>query len=132
MAMVLFVVGLASMTSCTKNNEKLIVGKWKMETVALSSEGISAEISVAQLLKMAELMDEDVIDPIVEFTEDGYVYVEGEGARYTIDKDYLTLSYDGECVRLGIEGLSSKSMTLSYKGMEEGISYTITMNLKKM
>ena len=72
MAMLLCVTAFVSLSSCTKDNEDLIVGKWKM---AKTSE-------------------------IWEFSKDGYFFEEGERvAKYTVSDNtilFYWIDRDGE------------------------------------
>ena len=90
MTMVLFVIGMASLTSCTKDNSDLILGKWKFDKATVSFGGESMQLTAADLAAMMDLQgmsDEFVI----EFKSDGKVYAsdEPEPATYTIDDSKL-------------------------------------------
>ena len=92
MAMVLFVVGMTTLTSCTKDNSDRIIGKWKFENASASFGGESFELTAADLAAMMEL--NDMSDEfIIEFKRDGKVYSadESEPANYKVDGDKLTI-----------------------------------------
>ena len=123
MAMVLFVVGMTTLSSCTKSNEELILGKWKLDTISATYEGSSFEMTVADLAALIGA-DDEFTDFIVEFKDNGYVYMEDESAAYSIDGDKLTVTQDGESIEMTISKISSSSMTLEAE--EDGVVMDLT------
>ena len=91
MAMVLFVVGMTALTSCTKDNSDLIIGKWKFDKASVSFGGESMEMTAADILAMMNYNGVSEDDFIFEFKSDGKVYAsdESEPANYTVDGDKL-------------------------------------------
>ena len=91
MAMVLFVVGVTALTSCTKDNSDLILGKWKFDKASVSFGGESIQMTAADLLAMMELNGLSEDELIFEFKSDGKVYAGGESgpANYTVDGNKL-------------------------------------------
>lgn len=137
MAMVLFVVGMTALTSCTKSKEKMILGKWELEKVSVTMGGYSMQITVAELMElMGEYGEEigDIDEMILEFKNDGYVYAQGEGVRYVIDGDQLTIDGGEEgTIEATITELTKTEMTLegkeTYEDEETGMSMTAVFNL---
>lgn len=124
MTMVLFVVGMTALTSCSKSNEKQIIGKWQLTTIAATYEGQTFEIDVEDLVAMFG-GEYDVEEVILEFKSDGKVYVEGEGIPYSINGDVLTIVDEEEgSVDLKILELTNSSMVL--EGEEGGMLMTLT------
>ena len=64
MAMVLFVASMTALTSCTKSNAELILGKWSLESVKATYGGTTIEMTIADLLSMYESE---------EISEDSYI-----------------------------------------------------------
>ena len=93
MAMVLFVVGMTALTSCTKDNSDLIIGKWKFDKASVSFGGESMEMTAADILAMMNYNGVSEDDFIIEFKSDGKVYAsdEPEPANYTVDGDKLKI-----------------------------------------
>ncbi len=93
MAMVLFVVGMTSLTSCTKDNSDLIIGKWKFDKASVSFGGESVQMSAADVLAMMELNGLSEDELVFEFKSDGKVYAGDEPgpANYTVDGDKLKI-----------------------------------------
>lgn len=132
MAMVLFVVGMTAFTSCTKSNEKMILGKWKLENVTASFAGQTFNMSVSDLIALLELEGEevDVEEVILEFKNDGYVYFQGEGVRYTVDDDILTLEEDeNKTLQATITEMTKSEMTLEGEEKDEETGMTMVFGL---
>ena len=136
MAMVLFVVGMTALTSCTKSKEKMILGKWELEKVSASMGGYTFQITANELISMLEAYEgefEDVDEVILEFKNDGYVYFQGDGARYVLEGDKLTLEAGEDTLEATIIELTDSSLTLegteSEFDEETGMTMKITFNL---
>ncbi len=113
MAMVLFVVGMATLPSCTKSNADLILGKWKLDKATASFGGQTFTMSVSDLAAMMG-SEIDVDELVVEFKNDGKVYSEGETepARYTIDGDKLSIITPEETINMIITKLNRTDLVL--------------------
>ena len=136
MAMVLFVVGMTALSSCTKSKEKMILGKWELEKVSASMGGYTFQITADQLMEMlGEYGEEvgDVDEVILEFKNDGYVYFQGDGTRYVLEGDKLTLEAGEDTLEATIIELTDSSLTLegteSEFDEETGMTMKITFNL---
>lgn len=110
MAMVLFVVSMTALTSCTKSKEKLILGKWKLETITMNYGGQSVSLTTEAFAEMFD--DEELKDVIVEFRDNGYAYFNGQGVPYTIDGDYITVTEEGQSMQMTIAELTSSKLLL--------------------
>lgn len=89
--MVLFVVGMTTLTSCTKDNSDLIIGKWKFDKATVSFGGETMQMTAADMLAMMNYNGLSEDDFIIEFKSDGKVYAsdEPEPAHYTVDGNKL-------------------------------------------
>ena len=117
LTMVLFVVGLATMTSCNKDKEDLIVGKWQMELITLTEGEETMSLTVAEF---ASIFGEDIDIAAVEFKSDGTMYELAENeyiGTYTVEGDKLTVVEDDEAQVMTIKELTSSKLVL------EGIEY---------
>ena len=112
MAMVLFVMGMTTLTSCTKDNSGLIVGKWKFEKASVSYGGESWQMSAADLTAMMGLQGMSSDEFVVEFMSDGRVYAsdEPEAASYTIDGSKLTVITPEDTYKMTITKLTSSTL----------------------
>ena len=103
--------------------EELILGKWKLDTISATYEGSSFEMTVADLAALIGA-DDEFTDFIVEFKDNGYVYMEDESAAYSIDGDKLTVTQDGESIEMTISKISSSSLILEAE--EDGVVMNLT------
>ena len=89
--MVLFVFGMTALTSCTKDNSDLILGKWKFDKATVSFGGETIQMTAADLAAMMDLNGMSDDELIFEFKSDGKVYAGGESgpANYTVDGNKL-------------------------------------------
>ena len=127
MAMLFFVVSMTALTSCTKSNEKLIIGKWKPDAISATYNGQTIELTLAQL---ATFFEADIEDLVVEFKDDGYVYAEGEKmSLYHVDDNILTITVEGETRTIDIVELTSKDLWLGMYDPESE-SYTTVKFVK--
>ena len=111
MAMVLFVMGMTALTSCTKDNSDLILGKWKFDKATASYGGETVQLTAADLAAMMDLQgmsDEFVVD----FKSDGKVYAsdEPEPASYTVDGSKLTVITPETTFTMTITKLTSTTL----------------------
>lgn len=133
MAMVLFVIGMTALSSCTKSKENLILGKWKLESVSATYGGQTFEMSVSELIEMFGAFGAaDVENVYIEFKDDGKVYSEGESASYTIDGDKISIVDEGEVFVATITELTSSALTLEETEVDDEVGeITIALHFKK-
>lgn len=112
MAMVLFVVSMTALTSCTKDNSDLIIGKWEFDKASVSFGGESIELTTSDLAAMMELDDFSVDELIIEFKGDGKVYAsdESEPANYTINGNKLTVFTPDTTFKMTITKLTNSTL----------------------
>lgn len=113
MTVVLFVVSMTALPSCSKDNADLILGKWKMTQIMGTEHGVTYSISVHEFMESYGLNEYE--DFIIEFKNDGNVYVENVASPYSIDRDRLTI-YEGEIsVEMKIYKLTTSKLVLGRK-----------------
>ena len=140
MAMVLFVIGMTTLASCTKSKEKLILGKWELTSFSISGAGYNMEMSVEDFYELMGADEEEMEDIVFEFKSDGYVYMNGERAPYSINGDQLIVEgsmYDDEEVEyetMTITELTEKALTLEKTEYVDELDgkMTIAMHFKKV
>lgn len=133
MAMVLFVAGMTALTSCTKSNAKLILGKWQVENVTISSGGMTFQMTMQQLAEMLEL-NVDMPEVVIEFRNDGYAYADDDRIAYSVNEDKLTFYDEDGARQVDILELTSSKLSVGadFKDEETGLSYDVVVNLKKV
>lgn len=123
LTMVLFVVGMTTLSSCTKSNSDLILGKWMLYKATATYAGQSIVLSMSDI---AAIMGSEISEDefIVEFKSDGLVYESGEPgpARYTIDGDRLSIITPEETFNLDIVKLTSSELVVDMVFDEEEMS----------
>ena len=121
MAVVLFVIGMTALTSCSKDNSELILGKWKLTKITGTTQGVSYTVSIDEF--MAAYGAEDAEDFIMEFKSDGTVCIGNEVTTYSINHSTLTVVEDEGPVEMTIEKLTSSTMILGHT--EEDVEMSI-------
>lgn len=129
MAMLLFVVSMTALTSCSKKSEKLIVGKWECIAASYTENGETQSFT-------------DLNGMIWEFKSDGTVVasmpedLDDEAdlkVTYVIVDDQLTMSYIDEDGDPEKETYTIKELTKSKLVIEEAIgSQSVTYEFKKI
>ncbi len=137
LAMVLFVVGMTALTSCTKSNEKRILGKWQMESISLNFDGMTMQLTPEQFVQMLGIpVEEEMEDIILEFKNDGYVYsMYGEKLEYTVVDNQLTIKMDeGEPLVATITQLTDKEMIVEAEEVDEesGMASSFALYFKRV
>lgn len=113
MTMVLFVVSMAAVTSCTKDNANLIIGRWKMSKITGSSHGVTYSMSINEF--MEAYGEGDMEDFIIEFKNDGKVYVGNDSSHYSVSGNKLTITEGEISVQLTIKKLTVSKLVLVQK-----------------
>ena len=129
MAMVLFVVSMASLTSCQKDYSSLIIGKWEFQYVEATFNGQTFQLDVDDLASMVGMqIDSDEL--ILEFKNNGYVYADGDGTPYKVDGSKLTITAEDQTMEFEITQLTSSKLTLEFHNDEVGMD--MVMYLKRV
>ena len=113
MTMVLFVVSMTAVTSCTKDNANLIIGRWKMSKITGSSHGVTYSMSINEF--MEAYGEGDTEDFIIEFKNDGKVYVGNDSSHYSVSGNKLTVTEGEISVQLTIKKLTVSKLVLVQK-----------------
>lgn len=119
-AMMLCIAALGLTTSCSKDDEDLIVGKWKLTYAArtvVQVDGYTGHVN-----RISRTTDEQPLDSKWQFTKEGELYQWlGENCkhqdRYVVRDGYLVLSKDEDMFwvkKYQIEKLTKGNLILSY------------------
>ena len=128
MAMVLFVLGMTALSSCSKSKEDLIVGKWELETISATYDNQVYEMDVEDVAAIFNLTNVEKF--ILEFNAKGEVIYSGMKDTYTIAGDKLTIKHGDESIEMNIKELTSKELSLEAKAAEDGLD--VILNFKKV
>ena len=130
MAMLLFVFSMTALTSCNKEAENLIVGKWECTTATYTDEG--STYSVPELIGMIWEFkaNGDLIGTILDVEDDDYT----AEASYVILGNILTITstdLDGD---VDTESYVIKELTKSKLVLEETDEWdeTAVLEFKKI
>jgi hypothetical protein len=125
------IVSLFALTSCEKEPEDLIVGKWTMTTINITYGGISMDFDPSEVDMAAtftfkadgtgSLLDSENTEAM-PFTY--RMLVEG-------DKQLLSFTLDGETILFDVLTLSDESLVLSQEENEDGESIKTTMTFTR-
>ena len=140
MAMVLFVIGMTALTSCSKGKDKLIIGKWEISSISISGGGYNMDLTMEEFYELLGADAEDAEPIVLEFRNDGKVYMVNmdadveEGLPYSIDGDKLTVQVtdeegNEEYETMIIKELTEKALTLERTGMVEELDDDMTVAL---
>ncbi len=145
MAMVLFVIGMTALTSCSKGKDKLIIGKWEISSISISGGGYNMDLTMEEFYELLGADAEDAEPIVLEFRNDGKVYMVDteddveEGLPYSIDGDKLTVQVtdeegNEEYETMIIKELTEKVLTLERTGMVEELDddMTVALHFKKV
>ena len=130
MAMLLFVFSMTALTSCNKEAENLIVGKWECTTATYTDEG--STYSVPELIGMIWEFkaNGDLIGTLLDVEDDDYT----AEASYVILGNILTITstdLDGD---IDTESYVIKELTKSKLVLEETDEWdeTAVLEFKKI
>jgi hypothetical protein len=105
MAMLLFVVSMAALTSCKKENKNLILGKWECVTASFTEDGETNSVS-------------GVIGMVWEFKANGTVTAtlpedldDGDTASYVVLDNQLTITSTDEYGDIDTQTYTIKELT---------------------
>lgn len=143
--MVLFVIGMTALTSCSKGKDKLIIGKWEISSISISGGGYNMDLTMEEFYELLGADAEDAEPIVLEFRNDGKVYMVNmdadveEGLPYSIDGDKLTVQVtdeegNEEYETMIIKELTEKALTLERTGMVEELDddMTVALHFKKV
>ena len=127
MAMLLFVISLATFTSCKKENENLILGKWECVTASFTEDGVTNSVP-------------GVIGLVWEFKDNGTVVAtlpedldDGDTASYVVLDNQLTITSTDEHGDVDTKTYSIKELTKTKLMLERSHGYDIlSVEFKKI
>jgi hypothetical protein len=127
LAMMLCIAAMGLTTSCSKDNEDLIVGKWKCTASTTTITNLTTN-------EVTTRNDPSVVGMIIEFTKDGKMIFDGQTVSYTVNGSELTEIFDnGEQNKFDINELTENKLKFSSKPVEEqGKRYVSTAEFVKM
>lgn len=123
---VCFVAALASMTSCTKSQEDLIIGSWKATSV--TSEPANPFISLLNNTVFTFNADNTCTILVASFGEEEDDITKG---TYTIADSKLTITADGETMACDVKTLDKKKLIFSITETDEDGTMTVTFDCDK-
>ena len=127
LAMMLCIAAMGLATSCTKDNEDLIVGKWKCTASTTTITNLSTN-------EVTTENDASSVGMVFEFTKDGKMIFNGRTLSYTVSGSEFTMIFDnGEQNKFDINELTKDKLKISSKPVEEqGNRYVETIEFVKM
>ena len=121
---VCFVAALASMTSCTKSQEDLIIGSWKATSV--TSEPANPFISLLNGTVFTFNADNTFSMALTFLGE-----TDSTMGTYTIADNKLTLTAEGETIVCDVQTLDKEKLVFSMTETDEDGTMTTTYNCDK-
>ena len=119
----LCIAAMGLFTSCSKDNDVLIVGKWKCTVCTYTVTDLSTN-------EMEQEDDESTVGMIIEFTSDGKMISSETTSSYTVSGNELTISYGGrEEYKYDIKKLTNSKLIISSE-FEENQHYRYTEKLE--
>lgn len=128
------ITSLFAFTSCQKEPTDLIVGKWALETLSITSEGITTTVG-------SEIMGGDFFFTFAAsgtFTmtvapADGEASESVTGSYNVAGEENLTLylTTEGETVAANVSTLNEDTLVMSFSEMEDGEEMAITITFKR-
>lgn len=127
--MLLFVVSMTALTSCSKKSEKLIVGKWECVAASYTENGETHSFTELNGMIWEFKTDGTVIGLMPEDFDNGTDL----SVTYVIVDDQLTMSYIDEDGDLEKETYTIKELTNSKLVIEEVAEQTtVKIEFKKV
>ena len=127
LAMMLCIATMGLTTSCSKDNEDLIVGKWKCTASTTTITNLTTN-------EVTTHNDPSTIGMTFEFTKDGKMIFNGQTLSYTVNGNEFSMIFDnGEKNNFDINELTEDELKISSKPIEEqGNRYVETIEFVKM
>lgn len=137
--------GMLLLTSCGKDVEKQVVGKWKIETADLSNLeelvktmaeqfGMAPEDLEDMKKELKDGMAGEFVGETIEFKEDKTVSLGGEDEgtwAYDKEKNTITITQGDDKFNLEITDLSDKKFVTNMVFSDSGMDFKIAMTLAK-
>ena len=117
MAMLLFVVSMTTLTSCKKENTKLIVGRWECVTASYTDDGITESIPALKGMVWEFKADGKVVaDVSIDLPDIDIIEAD---ATYVVSGDVLTIKSVESDGDIDTEKYLIKELTNSKLMLEE-------------
>ena len=117
MAMLLFVVSMTALTSCKKENTKLIVGRWECVTASYTDDGITQSIPALKGMVWEFKADGKVVaDVSIDLPDIDIIEAD---ATYVVSGDVLTIKSVESDGDIDTEKYLIKELTKSKLMLEE-------------
>ena len=117
MAMLLFVVSMTTLTSCKKENTKLIVGRWECVTASYTDDGITESIPALKGMVWEFKADGKVVaDVSIDLPDIDIIEAD---ATYVVSGDILTIKSVESDGDIDTEKYLIKELTNSKLMLEE-------------
>ena len=117
MAMLLFVVSMTTLTSCKKENTKLIVGRWECVTASYTDDGITESIPALKGMVWEFKADGKVVaDVSIDLPDIDIIEAD---ATYVVSGDVLTIKSVENDGDIDTEKYLIKELTKSKLMLEE-------------
>jgi uncharacterized protein (TIGR03066 family) len=117
MAMLLFVVSMTTLTSCKKENTKLIVGRWECVTASYTDDGITESIPALKGMVWEFKADGKVVaDVSIDLPDIDIIEAD---ATYVVSGDVLTIKSVESDGDIDTEKYLIKELTKSKLMLEE-------------
>ena len=131
-AMLLGIVAMISLSSCKKDNEDLIIGKWNV--VSETAMGQTMNLSQMGMTMTWEFLKDGTGKMNMTMNFMGQNMNESEDFAYTVDGDKLIMTAEGETETVTIVNLDKKVLELEMTDVDEdtGAPMTIQMNCERM
>jgi len=139
------IFGMLLLTSCGKDVEKQVVGKWKIETADLSNLeelvktmaeqfGMAPEDLEDMKKELKDGMAGEFVGETIEFREDKTVSLGGsdEGTwAYDKEKNIITITQGDDKFNLEVKEISDKKFVTNMVFSDSGMDFQIAMTLAK-
>ncbi len=117
MAMLLFVVSMTTLTSCKKENTKLIIGRWECVTASYTDDGITESIPALKGMVWEFKADGKVVaDVSIDLPDIDIIEAD---ATYAVSGDVLTIKSVESDGDIDTEKYLIKELTKSKLVIEE-------------
>lgn len=116
-ALLIGIFSMICMTSCKKDNEDLIIGKWNV--TGMTAEGMTINPSQMGMTMTWEFKKDNTGSMNMTMNFMGQQMTESDPFNYTIDGDKITFTLDNEAATATIKTLDKKVLEFEVSGFDE-------------
>lgn len=116
-ALLLGIFSMICMTSCKKDNEDLIIGKWNV--TGMTANGMTINPSQMGMTMTWEFKKDNTGSMNMTMNYMGQQMTESDPFNYTIDGDKITFTLDNEAATATIKTLDKKVLEFEVSGFDE-------------